>query len=178
MSKFKRTSSIYVVFVNNALLGIKFPIFEVNIGNLDFPPFPPFSTPTPNHSLQNIHLDQVFPDDNENLLSIIDRVEVLENGNTRWHFSFWNQSTEYFDVQVDYEETYLVDEFGNRYDIITDQRARDSDDIWGSDFNAYVRSRHWIEFSALQPEATKIQVFIGDTFFSKVNFTSFEVELE
>jgi len=53
----------------------------------------------------------------QNFVAILERIEILPNNRMRWHFSFWNQTTEY-QILAFTDKTYLTDEQGKRLKFV------------------------------------------------------------
>lgn len=89
----------------------------------------------------------------EELYLFIQKIEVFEDGTSRWHISFWNKSNQdlLFDFQRQY--SYIADDLGNQYTI--------SDTDYS--LPKYVipqgaRKEYYVEFARLSPKAKEFTV--------------------
>jgi len=85
-------------------------------------------------------------------------VDITENGLTRWHLLFWNQSKRDYGFGFNLDESYVSDEFGQLYEI-TDASVKSGELI---DHRAGLRYAYWFDFPAVKNEAKNLTLSLQD----------------
>lgn len=151
-----------------------FPLFEV-----DLPPYPEeLSIKTmpkaPPPGAEPIDVGKSLETPIEGLQATLSRIELLESQMMRWNLELLNRSTEDQQVDVDYERSYIVDELGQRYPVVSYDTMNQPYQGWK--VRRALRRDHWVEFQGPRGGAKKftIMVFVKG---EPQAFTTVEVEL-
>jgi hypothetical protein len=91
-------------------------------------------------------LDQVIATTVDGFSGRIERVEITEGGAMRIYFAFDNTTPETQKVGLDFEKTYLADEYGNPYRVLASSSPISSNGVYVEEVQSKGRREHWIEF--------------------------------
>jgi hypothetical protein len=86
-------------------------------------------------------------------LLLVDAVEILSDNTMRWHIAFWNRGNQEVDVFLDYRNSYIVDEFGNKYIITAYSNSTEISGSYQVTIPQGVRLDQYIDFSAIKDDA-------------------------
>jgi hypothetical protein len=108
----------------------------------------------------------------------ITRVELQDNGRMRWYIDFWNQSTRYDALIFRLDQTYLVDENGQRYAVLAESTGT-SIGYYRADIQAGVKLSRWFEFDAPRNNVKIFKLtFVGPNHSDTPDFQPFAVKLD
>ncbi len=74
------------------------------------------------------------------------KVELTPNGKMRWYFEFWNKSDKAVLFGLNYSNTVLADEFGNKYDVL--DASTYPNKLFEESVAAGVLYNLWIDFNS------------------------------
>lgn len=115
-----------------------------------------------------------YPTNRSDVAFLLDRVELLPNGEMRWYVGFFNRSERNYRVGFDTERTYLTDEAGNSYPLL------DTSYVMNMSLRAGVRRDYWLEFPTPRGPVNEFTVRVfsdSSAVFSAVSVPTFEVIL-
>ena len=101
----------------------------------------------------------------------LEHIELIDEGRMRWHYSFFNQSDKNSEIFFDLKQTYIADEFGNRYSVLeSDQNQR-------IPIERGTKQEYWFEFEGPQNNARKFTVGFVTAAILPASFPVFDVTL-
>jgi hypothetical protein len=107
-------------------------------------------------------VNQGFRSDIEGFVGLVSRIE-MRGDRMRWYFHFFNQTDGDHELRINYGETYLADERGNRYSPLDAEAAPDLKERYRWTVQVGVRLDRWIEFAAPEARAKHFTVGIVDS---------------
>jgi hypothetical protein len=98
-------------------------------------------------NITTINVDQTQRSWTNKIDLIVRSVEILPDNTMKWNLTFWNQDPQ-SDISIgfDYSQTFLSDEFGNKYEIVSDSAHTGPKDLFSAKIEPEVRLEHTIIF--------------------------------
>jgi len=159
---------------------VEFPLFEAELGS--YPErysVATLASPLPPGG-ERLDLPQArLASDIEGLEAQWSRVELAADGTMRWNLQVLNRSGADRTLDFRYDRIYLVDEHGNRYEVLdssTSGRAGGSLNAYRELLQRRVRRDYWFNFPAPINGARHFQVYLG-TASGGPSFSALDVEI-
>ena len=103
---------------------------------------------------QLISINETHRSWNANTDLIVESIEILPDNTMKWNLVFWNRdANNNMGVGFTYNQSYLIDEFGKKYLILTDSEGRSPDDPYSVDLPPNAKVHHSLVFPAPIGEA-------------------------
>lgn len=109
-----------------------------------------------------VAVEKTFESDVAGFTLTVHAIEFLPDATARVYLSFWNQTAQDFDIGLTYQDTYVADENGNRFPVLSDSLNTGPKDMFNLTLQAGVRYEHSIDFQATKQDAKAITLGLVD----------------
>ncbi len=123
-------------------------------------------------------LNKTLESDIPNFSSTLTKVEFRDSGHMRWYIDFWNQTDKDYRLAFYLEQSYIVDENGHRYKVLS-HNTGEPIGFYQETIQVGVKVSQWFEFESPQNGAKNFKLtFVGLGYGDTPDFQPIEIKLD
>ena len=168
------STSFTLNLINGHFATVRFAPIEVALPAAGGPEPP---EPAARAGVKTFKVDQAVESNVEDFTMFLTTVDELPNGRTRWNLMAFNKTNRDHTLRFNYENTYCVDDDGNRYAVTGDSFNSKLDDGLDRVLQPGVKLRFWIEFEPRQKTGKVFSLHLVNGHFATVRLAPVQANL-
>lgn len=127
--------------------------------------------------VKTFKVDQAVESNVEDFTMVLTTVDELPNGRSRWNLAAFNKTNRDHSLRFNYENTYCVDDDGDRYAVTGDSFNSKLSDGFDRTLQPGVKLRFWIEFEPRQTTGKIFSLHLVNGHFATVSLAPVQADL-